>query len=214
MDKGYDAGIVVLTNDIDKTKSGYEPDKLSYMRLEAAAIEYQWMVKNNEKTVLIVSGGRIRPGPTLAEIIGKTALEIFHIPENDLYLEDKSLNTVENAIYSVDFLKKKDITSCLVVTNEFQLGRAMDCFDYYGRGSYINFQGHSAEEIILMKYPSKKEEIESFRRKKDTIRRAKHNFKHRLIFNIPLIGPVLMKYGVRVQMALLGQRPQEHVLDE
>jgi|GEM_PF-3937168 len=214
METQHDIGIVVLTNDIDKTHEGYRPDKISYMRLEATAIEYHWMMENSIHPCVIISGGRIRSGPTLAEVLEHTAVTDFNITRSDIFKEEKSLNTVENAIFSIEELARRNINNCYIITNDFQLPRAMDCFRLYGPKKHIHIQGFSAEYIITKRHPERTEEIDSFLSKKDTIRRYEHNRKHRIIMNIPLIGPLLLRYGVRVQMALLGERPQEKVGDD
>lgn len=54
----------------------------------------------------------------------------FGIPSNAFILEQKALNTLQNARFTVDILKHDNIPadSCLLITSAIHMHRALDCF--------------------------------------------------------------------------------------
>jgi uncharacterized SAM-binding protein YcdF (DUF218 family) len=85
------------------------------------------------KNVLISSAG----APGLPEDAGEVrvlarALEHWGIDKSRIVLEDRSLNTYENALYSKKIVQERGWSSVLVVTSAFHMKRALGCFRKVG----------------------------------------------------------------------------------
>ena len=64
----------------------------------------------------------------------KKVLLNWGIPDEDLIVESKSINTYENALYSAEILRKSywEGSSCLLITSAVHMRRALACFDKQG----------------------------------------------------------------------------------
>jgi uncharacterized SAM-binding protein YcdF (DUF218 family) len=85
------------------------------------------------KNVLISSAGI----PGLPEDAGEVrvlarALEHWGIDKSRIALEERSLNTYENALYSKKIVQERGWSSVLVVTSAFHMKRAQGCFRKVG----------------------------------------------------------------------------------
>jgi len=85
------------------------------------------------KNVLISSAGM----PGLPEDAGEVrvlarALEHWGIDKARIFLEERSLNTYENALYSKKIVQERGWSSVLVVTSAFHMTRAQGCFRKVG----------------------------------------------------------------------------------
>lgn len=70
----------------------------------------------------ILTGGLVMDGYTEARAMGNY-LEQLGVPTSSLFLEDKSLNTWQNSLYSLEILKQHDWSRVLIVTSPFHSGR-------------------------------------------------------------------------------------------
>jgi len=61
-----------------------------------------------------------------------TILKSIGVPEDALWLETRSLNTYENALYAKQFLQEKGIHKILLVTSAMHMPRAMAVFQKQG----------------------------------------------------------------------------------
>ena len=117
-----------------------------YMRLKTAK-EY---LKDNHKTLVIVSGGQ-GPGEDVPEAqVMKIFLQENGIEEKRILVEDKSKNTLENILYSKKLLCKDD-AGVVVVTSGFHIFRSLCIAKKQG---LKNVQGLSApcDRILLVNY--------------------------------------------------------------
>lgn len=71
----------------------------------------------------ILSGGLVKNGYTESAAMGRY-LEQLGVPPSNLFLEDKSSNTWENVLYSLEILKQHNWSKVLIVTSPFHSGRA------------------------------------------------------------------------------------------
>ena len=100
-------------------------DKLSYVltrRLETA-LEYH---KKNPSTPIILSGGQGHDELLSEAQAMKNYLISKGIPENILFLEDKSTSTKENIIFSKEIIKKNDFSTDKIgiITNDYHSFRS------------------------------------------------------------------------------------------
>jgi uncharacterized SAM-binding protein YcdF (DUF218 family) len=83
---------------------------------------------------VLVSGGRVfdQEGDSLARVMADSLLEDFAIDINDVWLEDRSRNTAENAMFSAELLREKGIDSVFLVTHAVHMPRAVAAFERTG----------------------------------------------------------------------------------
>jgi hypothetical protein len=208
----HDLGIIVLTNDIVPVNNSYTPDFFSYMRLRAANEKYSELKGYGRNPLIIIAGGKIRSqDPPLCSVLAETATGEYGIPSGDVCRESKSVDTVENARYVLEILAERNIWDSILVTNEFQMQRALDCFWIYHRQYHVKMPiAFSAEDILTKKFPRFRQAIEDFKHEPDTIRRYKRNDISRLIINMPFVGPTASRAIAHFQM-LKGGRPRDTV---
>ncbi len=114
----------------------YEPPRImpdmndSGDRLLYAAKLYQEGVA----PILILTGGRIQwyGGESSEAESMATILELMGVPRQAMVLESKSLNTYENAIYTKEILKQRNIKNILLVTSAAHMPRSLAIFQKQG----------------------------------------------------------------------------------
>ena len=77
---------------------------------------------------VLVSGGPSSPG---ASPVSKTMRELMHrdgIPENMIWIEDRSHSTYENALYSAAILREHGVSRVALVVDATSMPRAAACF--------------------------------------------------------------------------------------
>lgn len=119
--------IIVLGTSINKDGS---PSFGLTRRLQTAvALATSWGIEK-----IILSGGRNHTGRTEAEIMLETIRDSFPPSTSsfDLILEGESRNTHENAKYSTKVMKKLGISTGLVITSPYHVGRASKEFASFG----------------------------------------------------------------------------------
>jgi uncharacterized SAM-binding protein YcdF (DUF218 family) len=86
------------------------------------------------KKILISGGSGRLLGDTIPEAVELASVfRLCGIPEEDLLLEDKSINTRENAVLSKKFLDKRNFNGkALLITSAFHMRRARLCFNKAG----------------------------------------------------------------------------------
>jgi len=135
----------------------YIPDLHSHIRL-AAGIELYKKYANSIDPYLVLSGGRTQGAktPCLADNLAEMAEHKYKIHSSKILLEELSIDTSENAEFSRDLCLEKGIEEAVVVTNNYQLKRALECFKYYNSRDKTQFKvdGLSAEEVLKQKSKS------------------------------------------------------------
>ncbi|WP_261381316.1 YdcF family protein [Paenibacillus cremeus] len=85
---------------------------------------------------LLFSGGIVYNHVTMAELMGKHA-EGLGIPKDAILLEDKADSTYENATFTLDIMKKKGLTSAIVVSSNYHMKRVKFLFEREFKNSGI-----------------------------------------------------------------------------
>ena len=96
----------------------------TYARCEYAA----WIYRRYGPLPVLVSGGSTSPS---APAIGATMSELLRrdgIPENMIWVEDASLSTHENAVYSARVLRDHGVSRIALVVDVISMPRAAACF--------------------------------------------------------------------------------------
>ena len=131
----------------------WRPDLEAHIRLAAAA---KLREKLPEGTRIILSGGHTKEegSPSLAQILMQEAISKYGIPKEDIELEEYSLDTTENAEYSLELIGNPD-SLIHVITNRFHRDRAHFTFKRHKNRAFPNNSGYplivprSAEQILF-----------------------------------------------------------------
>ena len=88
------------------------------------------------KKILITGGQGLNPTNTSSEAeLLKRFLIMTGMPETDILIEEKSVNTRENAVFTKEFLEKNGIATdqeFVLITSAFHMPRSKKCFDKVG----------------------------------------------------------------------------------
>ncbi len=87
--------------------------------------------KQRDAAYLLVSGGVGRPPPAEAEVMRALAIEMG-IPPERIVVEDRAVNTFENAVYCGRIFHDRGWRRLVVVTDRFHLPRALFVFRRLG----------------------------------------------------------------------------------
>ncbi|GAB4124796.1 MAG: hypothetical protein OHK0045_02500 [Raineya sp.] len=126
----YDVGII-LTGISNAQK---EPkDRLYLNKGGDRLIHTLQLYKMGKIKKILISGGHFFENDIHEGKEIKNILVLAGVAESDIILEDKSLNTRENALFSAQILKEKfPAQSYLLITSAFHLRRAKACFERVG----------------------------------------------------------------------------------
>jgi uncharacterized SAM-binding protein YcdF (DUF218 family) len=89
-----------------------------------------WLTKKTNLPVLLSGGSVFEQATPLAVLMNHAFLTHFSVAPR--WLESKSKNTAENAIYSSKILKQNKIDEILLVTHAWHMPRAKWCFENQG----------------------------------------------------------------------------------
>jgi uncharacterized SAM-binding protein YcdF (DUF218 family) len=88
------------------------------------------------KKILITGGQGLNPTNPFSEAeLLKRFLVMTGMPETDILIEEKSVNTRENALFTKEFLEKNGIAidqEFVLITSAFHIPRSKKCFDKVG----------------------------------------------------------------------------------
>jgi len=92
------------------------------------------LYRQGKARYLLVSGGRLawdtRPSSPASEMA--SLLEWLGVPKEAIWVQDKSQNTAEDALYSAQILKQKGINRILLVTSAWHMPRSVRLFAAQG----------------------------------------------------------------------------------
>lgn len=94
-----------------------------------------WLYKQGKAPHVLLSGGNItwlRDYPTTPAQDMATVLEMMGVSEDALWLQSKSQNTYEDALYSSQMLKEKGIQRVILVTSAMHMPRSVALFEKQG----------------------------------------------------------------------------------
>lgn len=108
------------------------PTITAYGRIEETAFLYLNCLKSHKKCLIIISGGdAVKTSKSEAEIY-RDALLNLGINNSAIKLEDRSMNTFQNAEFTSVILKKNKIDETVLVTSGIHLKRALLYFSHFG----------------------------------------------------------------------------------
>ena len=124
--------IVILSG--DGSLGATEGAILNGARLGGLTLERVWAgaaLHDRTGLPILVTGGLFQDGqPALATMMAETLRSAFHIETR--WIEDRSVDTWQNAEFSAEILKRAGITSVYVVSHSWHLRRAQMAFAHFG----------------------------------------------------------------------------------
>lgn len=117
--------IVVLSGGLSRYSPEYGGATVDAVTLQR--VRYAARLHRLTTLPVLVSGGRLRgTETTLAAVMKQTLADDFGI--TDVLVEDRSVDTYENAVFSQTILAAKDIRTVLLVTHASHMPRAVRVF--------------------------------------------------------------------------------------
>lgn len=101
-----------------------------------------YLQQQTDKPIL-VTGGAPYGGRPEAEIMAETLQRDFHT--KDIWIEDQSKDTAENAVFSAAILKQRNIERIAIISQAWHLPRATQLFEQQGLTVYPAPTGHTNE---------------------------------------------------------------------
>lgn len=126
------AAIVVLGGAADSAGTGLADE--SAARLNAGLGLY----KSGAAQILVLTGGG---SPSVADVMMEEALNAG-VPADAILLENKSLSTLQNAMFTADFDRLDKSAPIIVVTHKYHLPRANASFRWAG---FSDVKNHAAD---------------------------------------------------------------------
>lgn len=124
--------LILMGVGIDKVGRNAQPGLLGYSKIFETARIYQLAKQENIQYKIIISGGDpCRTGFTEAQVYAKS-LKALGVTDNDIILEDESVNTFQNAEYTASITQKLPYKNYLLVGNAIHIKRAMLYFKHFG----------------------------------------------------------------------------------
>jgi uncharacterized SAM-binding protein YcdF (DUF218 family) len=122
--------IVVLSADRYRGAPEYGHDTVGSATLERT--RYGAYLQRQTGLPLLVSGGHVldSKGASLAAVMAESLQHDFGVKE--VWLEERSRTTAENAIYSQQLLQQEGIDTVLLVTHAYHMPRAVAIFEKSG----------------------------------------------------------------------------------
>jgi uncharacterized SAM-binding protein YcdF (DUF218 family) len=126
---GLDA-IVVFASGISPAQ--YErpyplPDAETFERCQYAA----WVYRNSRIPVLVSGGNATKRNPAFA-VTMRDLLQAANVPPSEIWIEDRSRSTRENAIFSAEILRRRGVRRIALIVNARSMPRAAACFRRQG----------------------------------------------------------------------------------
>lgn len=81
---------------------------------------------------ILLSGGQVYEDSASEALISERVLKSLGVPAEKILIETKSVNTTQNAIYSAEILREKNLTRPILVTSAFHMKRAVLNFSRQG----------------------------------------------------------------------------------
>jgi uncharacterized SAM-binding protein YcdF (DUF218 family) len=113
------------------------------------------------KKILITGGQGLNPTNPYSEAeLLKRFLVMTGMPETDILIEEKSVNTRENALFTKEFLEKNGIATdqeFVLITSAFHMPRSKKCFDKVGLNTLpfpVDYYSHDIKyDLPELLYP-------------------------------------------------------------
>jgi uncharacterized SAM-binding protein YcdF (DUF218 family) len=95
-----------------------------------------WLYENDYVDKIIFTGGKGENDSNSESSIAKKYAMEHSVPENDIYIEEKSTITQENIMYASEIAKDNKIYTVLLVSDPIHMKRAMLMTEDYGLEAY------------------------------------------------------------------------------
>ena len=196
----YNIGIVVLAKGIEQENGKWHSNLDARVTLAAAVMRYNRYQREGFKPFLVLAGGKIDlTAPSLAEVLYKEAIG-FGIPKENIFTENKSIDTTENAEFSKPIINENlSLDGRLgVITNHYHLKRAQTCFKIQDLNPLMV---SSESELLIPRYS---EQIKDYLKTK----RIKDFYKKNRRWNIilKLFGPKPFRWYLHRKIKKEGKR--------
>ena len=86
------------------------------------------LFRASKAPLIVITGGSIKESPSEASIM-RDMLELMGIPSDAILLEEKALDTKQNALFTADVLYKINADKILLVTSAYHMRRATFIFN-------------------------------------------------------------------------------------
>lgn len=143
--------IVVFTcgntpqNYLNGSSSVWHPNVDGRMRGQAGALLYEHGFSRR----LLLSGGQLHTDqPSLAVVMRDYLTQRYSVPADVMLLEDRAMDTTENAEFSVALLREQGLDTALLVTNEYHLSRSACSFKRHATRAGIRVEPVAAEDVL------------------------------------------------------------------
>jgi len=200
-------GIVVLTNGMRRAPSlrtGWKPDLAAHMRILGAARLYHEAYENDISPYVIISGGKINgvDNPALSHVLGNVAINVYHISAEDVFLEDRSIDTTENAEFSMDLIRRRGLENRIsLITSGYHLPRSKAAFKRYGANIVNAFV---AEDLISDISPRHERFVRTYKEDPDLRKiRVRNHVLHAAFLTA---GPRFLRWLARRELNKKGER--------
>jgi uncharacterized SAM-binding protein YcdF (DUF218 family) len=80
---------------------------------------------------IIISGGKVFESSGTESEIGRNILTAVGVPTSNIIIDDRSINTTENAKYTNEILQKYNFKNPILVTSAFHMPRAVKQFEKF-----------------------------------------------------------------------------------
>jgi uncharacterized SAM-binding protein YcdF (DUF218 family) len=131
-DVRYD--VVVLLGGMTDERLTAENGRIGYNGNVERVIVTHELLRDGKARFAIVSGAAVNP--MLAEYgearVLAGQLRGWGIAEDRIIVEDKAMNTRDNAVYAAEIVRARGFEKVLVVTSAMHMKRAVECFDAVG----------------------------------------------------------------------------------
>lgn len=125
--KHYDA--VILLGGVVDEKAMEKSQSLSFNDNNERLFGTLRVMREGRADYAIISGAPVDPKTPYGEarVLGDELVSLG-VPREKVIIEDKAMNTRENATYSADIVRARGFSKLLIVTSAFHMHRALACY--------------------------------------------------------------------------------------
>lgn len=124
--------LILLGTGLERSSFTVTPTLLGYSRILEAYRIYHIAKSYGINYKIIISGGDVRKFGTSEAAVYGDILKDMGVSKADLVLENKSLNTYQNAKYTKKLIKNQLCKEYVLVTSALHMKRSMLYFQYFG----------------------------------------------------------------------------------